>query len=180
MKVNVWIQMGCERREVTFHVCEGEIERVGGDELESYIEDLVLDWMRCRYGWGWSRDFMTNDFSVIEDDESPSLEVTNEVLNPRTQELQYNLELAEGDRHGGAKEGNALSGGALHRQHTPGSVTMNGASHDDIERALLELEQLGLLERTGRLRNGEPVWVVTALCKRLEETAPEQMKSTFN
>ena len=32
--------------------------------------------------------------------------VTNEVLNPRTQELQYNLELAEGDRHGGAKQGN--------------------------------------------------------------------------
>ena len=73
MKVNVWIQMGRERREVTFHVCEGEIERVGGDELESYIEDLVLDRMRCRHGWGWSRDFMTNDFTVMEDNESPSL-----------------------------------------------------------------------------------------------------------
>ena len=57
---------------------------------------------------------------------------------------------------------------------------MNGASHDDIDRALLELEQLGLVERTGELRNGQPVWVATALCKRLEEAAPEQMKSIFN
>ena len=170
MKVNVWIQMGRERREVTFHVCEGEIERVGGDELESYIEDLVLDRMRCRHGWGWSRDFMTNDFTVMEDNESPSLVVTNEVLNPPTPELQYNLELAEGDRHGGAKEGNAHSGGVLRRRETRGSVAMNGVSHDDIERALLELEQLGLVERTGRLRDGQPVWVV----------APEQTKSTFN
>ncbi len=57
---------------------------------------------------------------------------------------------------------------------------MNGASHDDIDRGLLEVEQLGLVERTGRLRNGHPVWVATALSKRLEETAPEQMKSIFN
>ena len=57
---------------------------------------------------------------------------------------------------------------------------MNGASHDDNDRALLELEQLGLIERTGRLRNGQPVWVATALWKRLEETAPELLESIFN
>ena len=57
---------------------------------------------------------------------------------------------------------------------------MNGASHDDIDRALLELEPLGLVERTGEQRNGQPVWVATALCKRREETAPEEMKSIFN
>ena len=57
---------------------------------------------------------------------------------------------------------------------------MNGASHDDIDRGLLKLEQLGLVERTGRLRNEHPVWVATALCKRIEETVPEQMKSIFN
>ncbi len=49
MKVNAWIQMGCERREVTFDVSEAEIERVGEDGLEMYIEDAVLDWTRCRY-----------------------------------------------------------------------------------------------------------------------------------
>ena len=29
MKVNAWIQMGCERREATFDVSEAEIETVG-------------------------------------------------------------------------------------------------------------------------------------------------------
>ncbi len=58
---------------------------------------------------------------------------------------------------------------------------MNRASHDDIDRALLELEQLGLVERTGEVRDGQPVWVVTALSKRFdEETAPEQLQSIFN
>ena len=33
-KVKAWIQMGCERREVTFDVSEAEIERVGKDGLE--------------------------------------------------------------------------------------------------------------------------------------------------
>ena len=84
MKINAWIQMGCERREVTFDVTEAEIERVGEDGLEMYIEDAVLDWMRCRYGWGWTCELIKNDFSFMEDNESPSLVVTDEVLNPRT------------------------------------------------------------------------------------------------
>ena len=67
-----------------------------------------------------------------------------------------------------AREGNTLSGGVIRRQQTQGSVAMNGTSHDGIERALLELEQLGLVEKTGRLRNGRPVWVATALSKRLD------------
>ena len=31
MKINAWIQMGCERREVTFDVTDAEIEEVGTD-----------------------------------------------------------------------------------------------------------------------------------------------------
>ena len=87
MKIKAWIQMGCERREVTFDVSEAEIERVGEDGLEMYIEEAVLDWISSRYGWGWSCDFMTNDFSFMEDNESPSLVMTNEVLNPRTERV---------------------------------------------------------------------------------------------
>ena len=29
MKINAWIQMGCERREVTFDVTDAEVEEVG-------------------------------------------------------------------------------------------------------------------------------------------------------
>ena len=85
MKVKAWIQMGCERREVTFDVSEAEIERVGEHRLEMYIEEAVRDWIECRYGWGWSCDLMTADLSFMEDNESPSLVVTDEVLNPRTE-----------------------------------------------------------------------------------------------
>ncbi len=84
MEVNAWIQMGCERREVTFEVSEAEMREVGADGLEMYIEEAVLDWIECRYGWGWSCALMRNDFGFLEDGESPSLVVTNEVLNPRT------------------------------------------------------------------------------------------------
>ena len=85
MKINAWIQMGCERREVTFDVTEAEIERVGDDGLEMYIEDQVLDWIQCRYGWGWTCELIKNDFSFMEDSESSGLVMTNEVLNPRTE-----------------------------------------------------------------------------------------------
>ena len=88
MKINAWIQMGCERREVTFDVSEAEIERVGEDELEGYIEKTILDWIECRYGWGWSCDLMTNDFGFGEDGWSVVSNFTNEVLNPRTERLR--------------------------------------------------------------------------------------------
>jgi hypothetical protein len=87
MQVQAWIQMGFERREVTFEVSEEEIERVGPDDLESYIEETVLDWVGCRYGWGWTCELIHNDFSSMEDSESPGLVVTNEVLNPRTERM---------------------------------------------------------------------------------------------
>ena len=83
MEIKAWIQMGCERREVTFDVSDGE----GMDGLEAYIEEAVMDWMQCRYGWGWSCELITNDFSFMEDAESPFLQLTNEVLNPRTERL---------------------------------------------------------------------------------------------
>ena len=53
---------------------------------------------------------------------------------------------------------------------------MNRESYEEVNRAFLELEQCGLLERTGELRNGQPVWVTTAFSKHLEETEPEQLK----
>ena len=86
MEVKAWIQMGCERREVTFDVSEAEIKTVG-DDLEGFIEDQVLDWMQCRFGWGWSCDLIENDFGHMEDGESPGLVATNEVLNPRTERV---------------------------------------------------------------------------------------------
>ncbi len=69
--------------------CEAEIERVA-DDLEGFIEDQVLDWMQCRFGWGWSCDLIENDFRHMEDGESPGLVATNEVLNPRTERLLVN------------------------------------------------------------------------------------------
>ena len=51
MKVNAWIQMGCERREITFDVTDEEIESVGEEGLELCVQDMVLHWISCRYGW---------------------------------------------------------------------------------------------------------------------------------
>jgi len=96
MKINAWIQMGCERREVTFDVTEAEIERVGEDGLEMYIEEAILDWIQCRYGWGWTCELIENDFSFMEDSESSGLVITNEVLNPRT---ERSLVISPGSTH---------------------------------------------------------------------------------
>ena len=87
MKINAWIQMGCERREVSFNLSEVEIEKVGEEGLEMYIEDQILDWIQCRFGWGWSCSVVQNDFGHMEDGESPGLVMTNEVLNPRTERM---------------------------------------------------------------------------------------------
>jgi hypothetical protein len=87
VKVKAWMQMGCERREVTFEVTAAEMAKVGEDGLEMDIEETVLDWIHSRYGWGWSCDRMTKDFSSHEDLNSPSLCVTEEILNPRTKRL---------------------------------------------------------------------------------------------
>ena len=96
MKLHAWIQMGCERREVTFDVTEAEIERVGEDGLEMYIEEAILDWIQCRYGWGWTCELIENDFSFMEDSESSGLVMTNEVLNPRT---ERSLVISPGSTH---------------------------------------------------------------------------------
>ena len=47
-------------------------------------------------------------------------------------------------------------------------------------RALRKLEQLGLVEKTGELRNGQPVWRITASSKHLEETAPELLDAILH
>ena len=104
MEVKAWIQMGCERREVTFEVSEAEMREVGADGLEMYIEEAVLDWIECRYGWGWSCALMRNDFGHMEDGESPGLVRTNLVLNPRTVRRLVPL-VGFGHRPPGALEG---------------------------------------------------------------------------
>ncbi len=85
MEIKAWVQMGGERREVSFEVTDAEIAEVGDGGVESYVEEAVVDWISCRYGWGWSCDRMTIDCGFLEDIESPSLVVTDEVLNPRTE-----------------------------------------------------------------------------------------------
>ena len=87
MEVKAWIQMGCERREVAFDVSQAEIREVGLDRLETYIEEAVLEWMECRFGWGWSCSLIKNDFGIMEDSEGAGLCVVKEVLNPRTERL---------------------------------------------------------------------------------------------
>ena len=86
MEVNAWMQMGCERREVRVDVSEAEIERVGGN-LEILDEEQVLDWIGCRFGWGWSCELIQNDFGFMEDGEGQMF-VVDEVLNPRTERLR--------------------------------------------------------------------------------------------
>jgi hypothetical protein len=41
MEVKAWIQMGCERREVTFDVSDAEIQEVGAEGLESWTGPSV-------------------------------------------------------------------------------------------------------------------------------------------
>ncbi len=88
MEIKAWIQMGCERREVQFAVSEAEVEAVGEEGLEAYIEDAVLDWINCRFGWGWVGAGFENDFSFTEDCAGPSLVVTKERLNPATRRMR--------------------------------------------------------------------------------------------
>ena len=47
---------------------------------------------------------------------------------------------------------------------------------EDANTALRELERLGLVEKSGELRKGQPVWVATAYGKHLEETAPDLLE----
>ena len=79
--------MGCERREVTFDVTDAEIKEVGKDALEAYSEEVVLDWISCRYGWGWSCSLLKNDFGSSEESDLSSLVITSEILNPRTKRI---------------------------------------------------------------------------------------------
>ena len=85
MKITAWIQMGCERREVEFELPAKEHERRGEGELEGYIEEIVLDWIISRYGWGWLGAGFHNDFTAREDSSSASsLVITRDQLNPAT------------------------------------------------------------------------------------------------
>ena len=51
---------------------------------------------------------------------------------------------------------------------------MNGVSERDVERVLLRMERSGMVERTGELRDGQPVWVTTAPSKHTEETVKDE------
>ena len=49
-------------------------------------------------------------------------------------------------------------------------------SRGEVNRTLQELEQLGLIEKTGEFRKGRPVWAVTEYSKHLGETAPQLLE----
>ena len=49
-------------------------------------------------------------------------------------------------------------------------------SLQDTNKALHELERLGLVEKTGESRDGRPLWVQAKYSKHLEETAPELLE----
>ena len=97
MEVKAWIQMGCERREVTFDVSDEEIEEVGMDKLATYIEEAVMDWKYCRYGWGWSCSRFEIDYGINEDSNCASFSITSEVLNPRTKRMLVARKFCLGD-----------------------------------------------------------------------------------
>ena len=87
MKINAWIQMGCERREVDFEVPAEQRRGLSEEDLERYIEDVVLDWISCRYGWGWKVAGAEDDFHDASDGEDSDIcayVITGEVLNTQT------------------------------------------------------------------------------------------------
>ena len=43
----------------------------------------------------------------------------------------------------------------------------------DTDNRLAELEQMGLVEKTGEYRNGKPVWIMTAYARQLHAEHPE-------
>ena len=90
MKITAWIQMGCERREVDFEVPAEQRRGLSEEDLERYIEDVVLDWISCRYGWGW-RDGSAwddvHDASDGEDSDICAYVITSEVLNAQTRAM---------------------------------------------------------------------------------------------
>ena len=89
VKVEAWIQMGCERREVTFEVTREEVRAFAARRdfhlaLELYIEDAVQAWISCRFGWGWRSQLGENDCSFMEENPDGQLCIVEEELNPRT------------------------------------------------------------------------------------------------
>jgi DNA-binding FadR family transcriptional regulator len=48
------------------------------------------------------------------------------------------------------------------------------ASLESIREALAELERLGMVAKTGEMRNGRPVFVVTKFSKKLREQYPNE------
>lgn len=49
-------------------------------------------------------------------------------------------------------------------------------SLEDINRRLIELEELGLVEKTGELQNGRLVWAATARSKHLVVPMPGSLR----
>lgn len=85
--VRCWIQLGCERRETAFVVTPEELRRVPKDKLHSYIEEAVVEWLDCRYGWGWSCTGFSQDYGFLEDADGYNFAVVASQLNPNTKRL---------------------------------------------------------------------------------------------
>ena len=84
MEVKAWMQMGCERREVSFEVPDAEVRRLGAAGLERYIEDRALEWIYFRFAWGWSCELIGDDLGYMEDGESSGLVAPGEILHLAT------------------------------------------------------------------------------------------------
>ena len=53
----------------------------------------------------------------------------------------------------------------------------SGNTMTDTEKRLRELEAVGLVERTGEIRDGKPVWKMTAWARQLDTENPEVLDS---
>ena len=73
-KIRAWMQLGVERRETVIEIPDEEYAagRRLGPDLEVWIEELVLEWIRNTYGWGWSGEGYVNDFGFLEHDRPTS------------------------------------------------------------------------------------------------------------
>ncbi len=66
MKINAWIQMGLERREVGFQVPDAMILTMDRDRLETLIKERIWAWAISSFGWGLTCSLFTMDFTFNE------------------------------------------------------------------------------------------------------------------
>ena len=86
MRLKVWIKMGRERREAELELPEAVF--TGPEALETMCEEIVHDWLGCRYGWGWAvlGTDVQYDAGFMEDADAGGLVITR-ALNRNTRRV---------------------------------------------------------------------------------------------